>query len=321
MQPTPLKNKLFIPILTGLIIGITIPIVQALISYQQLSKHDTETAAAVYQFVINSIITSVVIILFFTIYIIYYTKRKINIYAKEIEASHKALNIARIALKSVDRERLAAVIEAEEKERERLSKELHDGLGPLLSTIKLYVNEMISSQDNKNPENDEINKYALELIDEALNTTRAISNNLMPRVMTDYGLIKGIDTFCKRVNLTNSVKISFYPANYTKQDLTLELILYRVINELINNTIKHANATNIHISLGIDNDTVHLIYKDNGIGFNYDRMLNDAKSGIGLKNILSRLRSVNGIIEVNSNTGKGTEVNIQIKLTDDQENK
>ncbi len=213
--------------------------------------------------------------------------------------------------KKLERKILSAVIQAEEKERERLSKDLHDGLGPLLSALKIYLNEL-NSTDTDAKEKEEMSKYAVELVDEAIMSTRNISNNLMPRVMSDFGLVKAIESFCKKLNVTNRVTIKLDAQHYTSCDQTLELIVYRVVNELLNNTIKHASAQQVHIALNVVNNEIVLIYEDDGIGFNFDVILNDAKTGMGLKNIISRVKSVDGTISQNSGS-KGFSITIKIK--------
>ena len=214
--------------------------------------------------------------------------------------------------KKLERKILSAVIQAEEKERERLSKDLHDGLGPLLSAIKIYLNELVSGEIDEK-EKDDINKYSIELIDEAILTTRVVSNNLMPRVMSNYGLVKAIESFCKKINMTNKTNISFNSVGYTSVDQTIELIIYRVVNELLNNTIKHASAHQVNIQLEVIDKDMILTYEDDGIGFDFDKMLDDPRTGMGLKNIISRVKSVDGIITVCKETQKGFHITIRIK--------
>jgi len=213
--------------------------------------------------------------------------------------------------KKIERKILSAVIQAEEKERDRLSKDLHDVLGPLLSTIKIYLNELESEEIDKK-EKDEMNKYSIELVDEAILTTRIISNNLMPRVMNDYGLVKAIESFCKIIKRGSNFTINFNAVNYTVVDQTVELIIYRVVNELVNNTIKHASAQRVDIFLELKDNNLILTYEDDGIGFDFNSMLNNPKSGMGLQNIISRVKSVEGVINVNSEK-KGFSISIKIR--------
>jgi signal transduction histidine kinase len=224
------------------------------------------------------------------------------------------ISIARETTERNEMERsiLNAVINAEERERERISKDIHDGLGPLLSTIKLYVNEL-ESGDTEPEEKQEMLKHTNELINEAISSTRSISNNLSPRLIMDFGLVKAIESFCKKVNLVNKTRIDF-DNNLAGErfDQTLEIVLYRVVTELINNSLKHAEAQKIGISLERLGEVLQLTYLDDGIGFDKEKVLNSDTGGMGLKNIISRLRSVNGNYRIHSRPGAGTLVVVEL---------
>ncbi len=209
---------------------------------------------------------------------------------------------------------LKTIIETEEKERRRFAKDLHDGLGPLLSTIKLYINEL-ESKDIEEKEKDDYIKYSSELIDEAVSNTRNISNNITPNIIANYGLVKSLDSFVSKINKTQQFDIKFKAIGLEgKFDETIELIMYRIITELINNTIKHASAKNVMIVLELLNKKLILTYRDDGIGFNPREVLESETSGMGLKNIISRINSINGHISINENTDKGTEVIIKVEV-------
>jgi len=215
--------------------------------------------------------------------------------------------------KEMERSILNAVIKAEEKERERISREIHDGLGPLLSTIKLYVNEL-ESGDMEPEEKKEMLKQTNELINEAISSTRSISNNLSPRLIMDFGLVKAVEAFCKKVNLVDKINIEFDNNLLGERfDPTIEIILYRIITELINNSLKHARATKIEVSLEKIEDVLQMTYLDDGIGFDKDKALGSESTGMGLKNIISRLRSVNGNYRIHSRPGAGTLVVVEIE--------
>ena len=163
--------------------------------------------------------------------------------------------------RELERQILSAVIRGEERERQRFAREMHDGLGPLLSAIKLYVNELNSSTLT-DEERKELIMYSNELIDDAVNSTRTISNNLMPTVIHSYGLVKAIEAFCEKVNKTNQLNIKFEIENIQgRLEQNLELILFRVISELINNTMKHARAQNVYILLAMHDDKLSLYFK------------------------------------------------------------
>lgn len=225
------------------------------------------------------------------------------------------LSVVRNISRRVELERqiLSAVIRGEERERQRFAREMHDGLGPLLSTAKLYVNEL-DSVTLSDEERKELIRHSNELIDEAVHATRTISNNLMPTVIHSYGLVKAVQAFCEKVNKTNQLNIKFETENIEQRlESNVELILFRVISELINNTIKHARAENINILLVRKDDLLTLFFRDDGVGFIVDDIINSGK-GMGLKNIISRIRSINGTYSFNSRPGGGFNIKIEINI-------
>lgn len=195
--------------------------------------------------------------------------------------------------KDFERKLLSGVIEAEDRERQRFAKEMHDGLGPLLSTIKIYVNE-IYTEDIEPLEKQKLVKYTNELIDDAISNIRTISNNLMPSIIRDYGLIKGIDSLIKKINLTNKILVNFTTTSYNKRlEKNVEIVLFRITEELLNNTLKHASAENVNIRLQIFDEKILFNYYDDGIGCTVDEAFINSKQGMGLKNIISRVKSIN----------------------------
>lgn len=234
----------------------------------------------------------------------------------EINNQKAILSISRnmAQRKEMERKLLSVVIQTEERERERFSKDMHDGLGPLLSTIKLYVNELEGDELQKTEKQQYI-MYLNELIDEAVTSTRTISNNLMPRVIHEYGLVKALESFCRKVNKTNKIIIGF-KAESIEDDLdqNIQLILFRVVNELINNTLKHAMAKNIRIQLSKTGKRILLNFTDDGIGFDVEEVMERRKAGIGLKNILGRISSINGRSSIHSQPGEGVKVDIEIDV-------
>ncbi len=214
--------------------------------------------------------------------------------------------------KEMERKVLSAVIQTEEKERERFSKDMHDGIGPLLSTIKLYVNELGSAEIGKKEKIefvDQVNK----MLDDAVTSIREISNNLMPRVIHEYGLVKALEAFCEKVNQTGKIYVDFNTTGIEYSlDKNVQLILFRVISELLTNTIKHAKAKSAYIQLQKSDDNISLIFTDDGIGFDSNTVMENKNTGIGLKSIVSRIKSINGNCEIISKEGKGFRIIIEI---------
>ncbi len=216
--------------------------------------------------------------------------------------------------KEIEREILSTVIRTEERERERFAKDMHDSVGPLLSTIKLYVNELRSSTLEEEERKDFV-KITNEILDESITLIRTISNNLMPRVIHKYGLIKALESFCEKVNKTNKISINLSNSNFSDRlDQNLELILFRVITELITNTLKHANAKNIHVDLEKSSNKIIMNFKDDGIGFDIDKIMSSEHLGMGLKNIISRIKSINGDYNFISFPDNGFQIKVNIDL-------
>jgi PAS domain S-box-containing protein len=216
------------------------------------------------------------------------------------------------ALKQVEVQILNKVVEAEERERKRFAKDLHDGLGPLLSSIKIYVNELQDAETAAD-EKKELLQYINELIDDAVNDTRTIANNLMPSHLSDYGLIIALQNFCDKMNLSKTVNIAFSGDTLHRRFLPMvETTLYRIILELIHNTLRHASAKNIDIQIVETDKELGMNYRDDGRGFDVQQKLKEEGSGLGLKNIMHRVKSVDGYCEFRSEPGKGTMVRVEI---------
>ena len=214
------------------------------------------------------------------------------------------------ARKELEKRVLIATIETEENERSRFAREIHDGLGPLLSTIKLYVNEL--EHNEKKVDHDANIQYINKLIDEAVSSARNIANNITPKIITDYGLIRSLENFCQSINATKLLEIDLMHENLTpNMGSTIELTLYRIITELINNTIKHAQAQQVHIKLLQEASRIRLSYHDDGIGFELDKALEKSDQTLGLKNIISRVRSLKGSFSFR-NTRPGIEILIDL---------
>ena len=207
-----------------------------------------------------------------------------------------------------DKRILTAVLRTEEKSRANFSKELHDGLGPLLSSAKISLSALAHSDMSR--EQREIFDNTLYVVDEALRSLREISNNLSPHVLNDFGLARGVQNFIDKTAAMHDVKIRFTTNLRTERyDTDVEVILYRVICELINNSLKHSGCTNIGLSLVRNRRVLTLDYTDNGRGFNPEAMMD---CGMGLSNMASRINSLGGTLEIASSKGKGMRAAIRI---------
>lgn len=206
---------------------------------------------------------------------------------------------------------LAAVIRTEEQERQRFAKELHDGLGPLLSVIKMLVSGLDAG--NAHEVNDKIKGNLRQAVDEAITGVRDISANISPHILNNFGLKDAIEAFIKRLRQTEHFKVSF-TTNLSNQrfNYNVEVIMYRVVCELINNTLKHAAATAVTIDLQLEEGVLYLEYTDNGIGFDVNAV--SRHEGMGLNNMRYRLQSGNGDIEIVSERGRGMRANAFVRV-------
>ena len=209
--------------------------------------------------------------------------------------------------KLIESKVLQSVIKTEEKERLHFSQELHDGLGPLLSAIKMYVQWFGTAEAAENKT--EILKDIENLIEESSATIREISFKLSPHILQNFGLEEALKTFVFKIQNSSKIDIELNCQKSYRFDENAETIIYRVICECINNTIKHANATKIKIELYNLDSIFYIDYADNGSGFDVDSIFGKHK-GIGLTNMQSRINSINGMIDLKS-TSNGTTIKIQ----------
>lgn len=199
-----------------------------------------------------------------------------------------------------------SLLEGETTERARLSKDLHDGLGGLLSVTKHKIATMKGSltipEDQVEPFNS-----ALEMLDSSIKELRRVAHNLMPESLMRYGLNSAISDFC---NSIDKAKYHFYGAE-KRLDEKLEVAAFRIISELVNNALKHANASKINVQLVQEQDRISFTVYDDGCGFD-PKAIDRTKSG-GLNNIESRVISFNGRLDILSEPGKGTEISVEFK--------
>lgn len=204
--------------------------------------------------------------------------------------------------------KLQALIEGEEKERKRIAQDLHDGINGDLSVIK-YKITTINQVNFNNNEKGEF-KSAINMLDNAIEQVRHISHNLAPPSLQNFKLIEAVKQYCFNISETNNLQVDF---NYFGEFLILkeeiETAIYRIIQELINNIVKHAQATEAMVQINDHNNTINITVEDNGFGFDNTKKA----SGLGLKNIKSRVTFLKGDLKINSDKN-GTIITIDIDL-------
>jgi two-component system, NarL family, sensor kinase len=194
--------------------------------------------------------------------------------------------------------------ETERNERTRIARELHDGIGQKLSVVKMQLS-MNPSDTNG----------VQQLVDETIRDVRNVSHDLMPEEIKK-GLVPAVENLSEQINYTNSttqtllsISEAFRNRRFNEK---IELYLYRIIQEIVNNALKHAEAKNIHISMDIEGDMARVIVKDDGIGYISNDRIN--KEGIGIKNIQSRVEALKGMLKHKSEKGEGTNYQILIPV-------
>jgi len=229
--------------------------------------------------------------------------QKIFKYMKKVEQEKR----------DMEKNLLNAIIQAEETERKRFAKDLHDGLGPILSTVKMSLSSL--SRMEKDDQTKKILRNTDMVTDEAIKSIREISNNLSPHILNNFGLNKAMRNFINKINYSDTIKIKF-TSNFEDQrfESNTEVVLYRVLCELINNTIKHAETTLIAISLEKMPDKISCHYKDNGKGFDIKRLSPSQYSGMGYSNMVTRINSLNGSFNLSSEKEKGTKALITVPI-------
>ncbi|WP_109298809.1 sensor histidine kinase [Aquimarina sp. AU474] len=203
------------------------------------------------------------------------------------------------------KELLKTSILSQEEERSRIAKELHDDVGAMLTTSKLYFGQITPALPL-----DEFNEITLKMngfLNEMIRSVRHISQDLRPVVLEKLGLIEALQSLGQTINDSGKIKVFFKNNTTNSIRKSRELNIYRIIQELITNTLKHANASIIKIELKNENDALVILYQDNGKGLDKQEVLH--KKGLGLKNIESRLSVLSGNINFLT-TAKGFKVEI-----------
>lgn len=213
----------------------------------------------------------------------------------------------KVAVQTIEQEKLRnkMIIEAEEKERTRIAKDLHDSLGQMLAAVKMNLNSLSNSSTG----NDQFKKTT-QILDDTISEMRSISHAMMPESLVKNGLAKALMDISNHVE-ANQTKVNVAVENWKGWNTTGEYVLYRIVQELLNNTLKHAEAKNVNIELNQFDDEINLIYEDDGKGFDIGSVKSD---GIGLQNMHNRISSINGHIEFDSKPGVGTTAIISIPL-------
>jgi PAS domain S-box-containing protein len=209
-----------------------------------------------------------------------------------------------------EKTKIEAIVETEERERQRLARDLHDDVGPLLSSLNMYMS-LINREQTENK--GEIIENMQGILKDAIRNVREISNNLAPYTLSNYGLIPAINNFLEierkllYIKLEENIGTRRLPRN-------IELTCYRIIKELLNNTLKYAKARSVLIRLNIQENTLLLSYTDDGQGFDLVNTHENKTAGMGLQNISNRLIAINTSCKIESKPGEGFHLETLIRI-------
>ncbi|WP_367757830.1 sensor histidine kinase [Flavobacterium sp. WC2430] len=237
------------------------------------------------------IILALVLILFF-----YYSRKKIiqkEIEKKDLEIQHQ-------------RDQLRAVIITQEEERKRIAQDLHDDISSKLNIVSLN-SHLLKTPNLTVDESEEITANIINLTAKALENTRRIAHDLLPPVLDKFGLHAGIEELCSEFNSSKQVQVNYVNVvQFDMGDNDKHLHVFRILQELMNNSLRHGKATIIDILFEEKNGKIICCYLDNGLGFEMKDKKN--QSGLGMKNIQSRIDFLNGTIIIDSAINKGVKV-------------
>ena len=262
----------------------------------------------------NVFIYTLFIILFLLIGMSYLLYR--NIRNKHIIVEQD-LEIERQKTKELEKEHQInaahAVLLGEETERQRIARDLHDGLGGLLSGVKLKLTNI---KGNQVLSEEYVNRFdmALGLLDTSIGELRRVAHNMMPESLVKYGLKDALQDFCNQIDIDKKINVHFQFFGEEKRiDSSIESSVYRIAQELINNSLKHAEADKLVMQLIMEGNRVHLTVQDDGKGFDITQI--DETKSSGLRNIRSRVDTFKGRIDLTSAPGKGTEVTVEFNCS------
>lgn len=205
-----------------------------------------------------------------------------------------------------------SMLKGQEEERSRLAKDLHDGLGGLLSGVKFSLSNM---KDNLiiTPDNMTVFERSLDMIDASIKELRRVAHNMMPEMLTKFGLDEALKEYCNTINSTKLINVKYQSHGMEGRiDKSTEIIIYRIIQELLNNILKHAGATEAFVQLIKEDSRLNVVVEDNGKGF--DTALLKNNKGAGLTSIQSRVDYLKGQLDIHSEKDKGTLVNIEFNV-------
>jgi len=235
---------------------------------------------------------------------------------KEAKARSREITKERIEESVKEQQyRSSLILEGQEEERKRLSQELHDSIGQMLSALKLQQESMIPASLHMKIKLEGVKKLTKKVIQEV----RRVSFNIAPSSLNDFGLVAATRKFCEDINALTTLDISFVnETNFiTRLDPKIEINLYRIVQEGVNNAIKYSKGTSVQVTCTHSIDTLNVSIQDNGNGFDYSELESSGyfeNPGHGIFNMKERASYIGGTFELETAPGKGTKIQITLSL-------
>ena len=247
------------------------------------------------QIFLTSSIIILILVMGIVLFVLYYQRRLL----KQRDDMEEMKEAHQLSLQEAN-------LESQEREQQRIASDLHDGLGALLSTVKM---RMLRASKLGDPD---YNNSTADILDEGIQSLRQIAHELSPANLERLGLVPAIEVRCEQLEKAGDIRFTINSSGMQERlPAKPELALYRIILELINNTLKHAYASEVQIELIKTTEMLSLLYKDNGRGFD----VKNVATGIGLLNLQSRVNVLKGTFNIESAPGNGATFSIQIPLT------
>lgn len=216
------------------------------------------------------------------------------------------------ALMQEQEKNMKLIINAEEEERIRIAKDLHDGIGQMMSAAKMNLSALDAELSFKNEEQAKTYKNAIELVDESCQELRTVSHNMMPNSILNNNLDLALKNFLQKIDV-GRLQVNLYTEGLENRlEPDIENMIYRIVQESVQNTLKHAQARNLDIAILNIEDSVDITIEDDGVGFEWKK--DQEVKGIGLKNIISRVKYLKGEIDIDSAPDRGTLIAITVPL-------
>ena len=273
------------------------------------NEKEIQTASVRQNALLNKIFIATIIGLLVFGYLAYRTIKS----GQQIALQEQEIQKQQISELEKDRQLLTvdAMLKGQEEERGRIAKDLHDGLGGMLSGVKL---SFINMKENMVLPAENLSGFekSIEMLDQTIVELRKVAHNLMPETLVRFGLEESLRDFCNSIQTSTGIKVVYQQFGENRKLATqAQITVYRIVQELVNNALKHSGAKQIIVQLTKDHIKTGITVEDNGKGFDVKTL--DLKKGAGFRNIKDRVDYFKGNLDINSQPGNGTSVNIELK--------